>query len=179
MIREPSDQSCQGMQILSRRYLPSSGSITQPAPIVLTYFTAVRDETLTRLSAYRSGTQSAGVVTAKFGVYSVVGDPQVVDGDLTLIAATANDPTIFSTSTVTFIRSTLAPYDLAAGGRYAMAILQVATTTGQLMGNNIPSSISGVLPRIAGTVNAPDLPQIIKAVDIGPSGLLFTGVLLP
>jgi len=73
---------------------------------------------------------------------------------LTLVARTASDTTLFTTSGTVYTRSFdnstggyPSSYALAAGVRYAVAVVVVASATGSLLAGNSPNTLAGLSPR--------------------------------
>lgn len=142
--------------------------------IHLDYFTA--PETASRTSMLKVGGATPAAPTPtmiKFGVYSVA-----ANGDLTLIASTPNDTSLFTVAfqTVTKAFSVACPF--TRGNRYATAILVIsAATMPSLWGG---SGLSGgevtQAPRFHGAVTGQtDLPATITSasVSVGAPALSY------
>jgi hypothetical protein len=121
-----------------------SASVTTISGTV--YWTRIvpyRTITVSNLS-FGNGTASSGLTTARFGIYTRSG------GTFTLQARTASDTTIFNStnSKVTRALDTTggypATYTMTAGTEYWLAVIQVGTTIGPLIYNNISSVSSGI-----------------------------------
>jgi hypothetical protein len=73
---------------------------------------------------------------------------------LTLVARTASDTTLFTTSATVYTRSFdttgsyPSSYALAAGTRYAVAVVVVASSVGTLLAGNAPNTLAGLTPRV-------------------------------
>jgi hypothetical protein len=120
-----------------------------------TYVTIPYDLTVSQITFQGGATASSGLTVARFGLYA---------GGV-LVAQTANDTTLFNTASTTYTRSFdttggfPATYTLTAGTRYGIAVIQVGTTAGSLIGLTSNISLNALDPRIVGITNgAADLP---------------------
>lgn len=160
---------------IGEEVIPRLAENTNAAAIVtgdvrLMYFTARRSETITQMRMITGGTAATATPTAvKFGVYSE--DP--VTGDLTRVALTASDTSIFATINTMYARALLAPFNKVAGQRYAAALfLTTAVATPTLTGISFGSSTTALLtPRVAAKLaGQADLPVSIPAGTLVASG---------
>ncbi len=93
--------------------------------LVLSYFTAHKSETITTLTAYSGATAAAATPTlCRMGIYSVAGN-----GNLTLVASTPNDTTLFATINTAYAKALSVSWAKVAGTRYATALLVVSGAT--------------------------------------------------
>lgn len=124
-------------------------------------FSPVVNMTITKLSAMTSGTAWTGHTLARMGLYTVD-----AAGAVTLVAQTAADATLF-TAVQTVYQRTLdtaggfpASYPLVAGQRYAIGIIGVGQTAGQLRGGSASSVLAQRSPIMGGYVGTglTDLP---------------------
>lgn len=145
-----------GDETMSRR---GSGSTvpTTSGTLYLSFFTAKRSETKTKLGVYTNATAAAATPTyAAMGLYSLA-----ANGTLTQIGVTASDTTLFST-TFTFNERTLTNGGVATviGQRYALGLLIVS---------------AAAMPTFYGSVNsfppAYSLPPFMSATVTGQSAL--------
>ncbi len=113
--------------------------------VLLTYFRAARSLTASTVSTQTRGTAAAGLTLARVGLYEA--DPATGEG--TLLAATANDTSMWTTTFARSTRTLSAPVDLRQGGFYGAAVLAIGTTMPQLYG---PGSApwDGDVPVLAG-----------------------------
>lgn len=90
--------------------------------LMLTYFTAARTETIGTLTVV-TGTTAAGATPTlcRMGIYSVA-----ANGDLTLVASTANDTALFAATSTSYAKALSASVGLTAGDRYAVGVLVVS-----------------------------------------------------
>lgn len=87
-----------------------------------TYFTALKTETIAAITMWSGGTPAAATpTTVKMGVYSVA-----ANGDLTRVAVTANDTSLFATANTKYAKALTASFVKAEGTRYATAVLVVS-----------------------------------------------------
>lgn len=137
---------------------------------VVTYFTPTQNLTVTQIT-FVGGSASSGLTLARFGLYS----------ETTLLARTANDTTIFNTANTNYTRSfdTAGGYpssvNLVAGTRYAVGVIQVGTTPGQIQASKSVVGITFLTPQISGrTVSQTDLPTATPTAGI--ADILFARV---
>jgi hypothetical protein len=128
-----------------------------------TYVTTPYDLTVSQITFQGGATQSSGLTVARFGLYA---------GGV-LVAQTANDTTLFNTASTTYTRSFdtaggfPATYTLTAGTRYGIAVIQVGTTAGSLIGLTSNISLNALDPRIVGITNgAADLPATAPTANV-------------
>ena len=110
----------------------------------LSFFTADKSFTASKVRASTRGTAAATVTLIRFGIYTVDGS-----GDGTLVASTPNDTALFTGTFTTYTKDLSSSYDIVAGQRYAAGWLVVATT---------PPAMYGVQPA---NVNMNQAPRII------------------
>jgi hypothetical protein len=146
----------------------------------LTYFTAHKTETTTQVRVI-SGSTAAGATPTlvRLGLYSVA-----ANGDLTLVASTANDTTLFAAVNSIYTRSWSSSYVKVAGQRYALGIVLVtAAATPIIAGKPSPTAMYGsgelaASPRLTGFSNQTDLPATLAAGSVGSNQQPFYGVIL-
>lgn len=140
--------------------------------ILLTYRRATKTETVTKLQAACGTAAGATPTLVKFGVYSV----NESTGELTRVAITANDTTVFSTLNTGYELTLTAPWQKQAGVMYAYALLIVSTQTlPTIVGlahaaSGAVNSILALPPRITGTVTGQtDLPATVAGGSVAVS----------
>lgn len=124
-------------------------------------FTPVVNMTVTKLSAMTSGTAWTGHTLARMGLYTVDSA-----GAVTLVAQTAADATLFTAAQTVYQRvldttgGFPASYSLVAGQRYAVGVIGVGQTAGQLRGGSSSSVLAQRTPIMGGTIGTglTDLP---------------------
>lgn len=159
------------------------GSIDRKAPLTgvaygasgnltLTYRRAIKTETITKLSMACATAAGATPTLIKFGVYSV----NEGTGDLTLVASTANDTTVFATANTGYEVALTSSFQKTAGNVYAYAILLVSSQTLPTVIGHAHVASAGVNailalpPRITGLVSSQtDLPSTISAGSVAVS----------
>lgn len=110
-----------------------------------TYFAATRAVTVSTIR-FQTGSAAAATSTlARVGLYTVA-----ADGALTLVASCTNKTTFagtFATQACTLTTS----YALVSGQKYAVGLLQVATTPASVLGAWVNAAFMGAAPMLAGT----------------------------
>lgn len=100
----------------------------------LTFFTARKTETVGDIRVIvRVGTVDATL--SKMGLYAVASN-----NEGTLIASTANDPSMFVDEGVQVVRPFTAPVGVIAGQRYAVGLINISPTAD-------PQIVSGIAPQ--------------------------------
>ena len=141
----------------------------------LTYFTARKSETINNIRMLTDNTAAAGTTLARMGIYSVG-----VNGDLTLVAATANDTTLFNAMYSPFSRALTAPFNKLKGNRYAAALLFIGTTPPTITGLTVSGADASLPPRLCGIVaGQTDLPPSITAGSVTEDYRLFQATITP
>ena len=139
-----------------------------------TFFTPLKTLTLDEISVSSAGTASSGTTLARFGLYTYD------ETTATLVAATANDTTIFGTRNTLYTRafstggSLPATYTLQAGVRYGLAVLWVGSTPGNayVAYGFAPGSVASLSPKLNGAVTSQtDLPTTATPVTTYNTGL--------
>ena len=174
---EEANRLAAGQETFSRIYATGNGIAITSGVLKLAYLTAFRSETINSLKVNTGGTGAAATPTlCRLGLYSVAGN-----GDLTLIASTANDTTLFSSANTGYTKALTSGVAVTKGQRYAVAILVVSgTTMPSLAGIGISISLGGESPRVYGQVNAQaDLPASISAGSIVNGAQLHYAVMVP
>lgn len=134
--------------------------------VYLSYFTADKTESINTLTAFTGSVAAAATPTlCRMGVYSVA-----ANGDLSLLASTANDTTLFAASTTSYPKALSSSFSKVVGQRYAVALIIVSAGTmpnfqgKQLASTNAINSLVRVAPAIIGRqTGQTDLPSSILA----------------
>lgn len=137
----------------------------------LTYLTCDKNVTVTDLVGITSTTAAAATPTlCRMGIYEVD-----ESGDLTLVGSTLNDTGLFAATDTTYAAPLSSPVALAAGTRYAFAVLVVSgATLPTFVGTPIPASEAGLSPRLTGTVSSQtDLPSTIAAGSVSTAAAMY------
>jgi hypothetical protein len=142
----------------------------------LTMFTPTWTATVSSISVASANIATSGSSLIRLGLYTVSGNTA------TLVALTASDTTLFSTTNTLYTRnfSTVsdfpANYTLVAGTRYALGVIVIASTPGslQMAWSSVPGTMSTLAPRITGAVaSQSDLPVSISSMS--PSTISIWG----
>jgi hypothetical protein len=152
-----------GEATMSRRDV-SGFPIVYNGLLLLTYFTARRSEVVSSVRTI-VGTAAVGTTLARIGLYTVASN-----GDLTLVAATATDTSLWATPDAAATKAFSASYSKVRGQRYAVGILSVGTSTAPtLYGRaSLLASECGQPPRLCGYVDAQtDLGAINSTISAG------------
>ncbi len=160
----------------------ASGNLTSlTGELILSYFTARKSETASKVvTTVTNVAASATPTLCRVGIYEVADN-----GDLTLVASSANDVTLWVGSTFAEYESALsAPYAVAAGSRYAVGRLCVTAGTAPNMAaasSNLPSATTlARAPRLTGKVAAQaDIPASISAAAVLGTGGRHWAALVP
>ena len=166
-----------GIETYSRLYGNSNTVTVTSGVLKLTYFTADVALTVGNLKVVTGAIGSSGTAPTlcKLGLYSVA-----ANGDLTRIAITANDVTMFEVAVSEITRAVTSPVAVTQGTRLALAVLVVSTgTLPQLAGATPSITLASISPRIYGQVSSQsDLPATIVA-PVANSNTMHYGVILP
>jgi len=166
-----------GQMIVSRLNInnyvaPTSGTF------IATYFTADHSFLASTLTMYVGSTAAAPTPTlCRLGLYSCN-----ANDDLTLVASTANDTSLYRNAYGTNVVPLTAPYQLVAGQRYAIGYLTVSAATMpnfhglQYPGSATVNTIVRLAPAIVGRLlSQTDLPATITQTSlIGYQALIET-----
>lgn len=154
--------------------LGASGSVR------FTYFTATKSGTYTQLKAVTGTVAAAATPTlCRMGIYSVA-----ANGNLTLIASTPNDTTLFAATNTAYTKATSASFSLVSGQRYAFAVLVVSAAAlpnflGASMAGSYAATEAALDPRLTGNLNTQsDLPAAPTFDLIGANATAFYAVCL-
>lgn len=153
-----------GMEVFPREFADNLNNSLPTGTVSLTYFTAYKTMPVASLRTAVGNTAAAATPTlCKMGLYSVA-----ANGDLTLIASTANDTTLWSAVTTIYTKALAAGVTLQRGQRYALACLVVTSAAAPMLICNQPSSILAAEgPRLTGQLGSQtDLPASITAGSV-------------
>lgn len=162
------DPDSPGVETMRRKEIASTTISILSGTLRLAFFTADRDELITKLIAMSGGTPAAATPTlVRYGLYSVASN-----GDLTLVAASANTTSTFSAADTEY------PLPLSSGGglptsyvcqagfRYALGTIVVSgTTTPTLRGQGagVAANMARDPRQCAFLTGQTDLPTTISA----------------
>lgn len=169
----PDDQLTAGMVTIPR-WSPNVATVSLGASGTeqFTYFTADKAATLTGVTI-RSGSTAAGATPTlvRIGLYSVA-----ANGDLTLIASTANDTTLLAATNTTYTKAFSASATVAYGDRLAIGVLVVSGATMPTLAGvtGTGSAELAVAPRLtASLAGQSDLPSSVTAGSLSATTSLF------
>ena len=141
----------------------------------LTYFTARKTETISTVRMLTDSTAATGLTLARMGIYSVDGG-----GNLTLVASTANDATLFDDAYSPYPKALTSAFAKVKGTRYAFGVLVVAATPPNITGLTVSGADSSLPPRLCGIVaGQADLPASVTAGTVAEDYRLFQSTLTP
>lgn len=147
---------------------PASGTLH------LTYFTARKTETVTKVQTNVSSGAAAGLTLARIGIYSVA-----ANGGLTLVASTPSDTAMWTATFTPYQKTFSVAWAKLAGQRYAVGILGVGTTMPILECIPVRFQASGFAPRIQGEIAAADLPGSVADAALSNQYRVFQAYFLP
>lgn len=142
--------------------------------VAFTYFTPPETVTVSQFSMASAGVQSAGLTQGRMGLYTVSGT------DLTLVARSASDTSLFNATFTIYTRQFdttggyPASYTLNAGERYVFAIILVGSTMPNIYTNgNTAGSVTALSPRLASRLaSQTDLPASVAGASLQNIGAL-------
>lgn len=133
--------------------------------MLIGYFTAAVDFTVTNLLVCSSTTQSATITLGRMGLYSVDGS-----GNLALLQGTTNDTSLLGTGSTVYTKA-ITSTPLTRGSRYAIGLLMVGTTAGSVRGASGVAALTTLSPRTAAAVTGQsDLPDPLAVGSLTTSG---------
>jgi hypothetical protein len=164
-----------GIDTLSRSARSLVGNTSTNGAIFFTYFTPLVNMTVSEITMRSQTPAGSSLTLARMGLYSVDSND-----DMTLVARTANDTTLFTTTNTTYTRSFdttgdyPATYTLVAGSRYASAHIVTGTTVPGIASVSDIGAISGLSPRTNGARSSQtDLTTTNDATDIVNANSIF------
>lgn len=165
-----------GQSTLSRRDATSTTITMTSQALRLTYFQAVKSQTVTSFR-FASGGTAAGVPTLiRFGLYSVA-----ANGDLTLIGSTPNDTSLLNGVSTAYTKNLSTPVAITRGTVYAFGGLVVAATPPTMRGLVLPSPASegSIDPRQSGQLTGQaDLPASVAVGSLADGlNLLYAALI--
>jgi hypothetical protein len=136
------------LDIYPRGEANSTGVAQNSGTIFFVYFTPSVSFTVSSITMVSGSTAAAGLTLARMGIYTMD------ETTATLVARTASDTTLFTTTSTAYTRSLAtaggfpASYTLDAGSRYAVAVISVGTTAPLYSGRLMNAGISALSPRV-------------------------------
>ena len=167
-----------GEATLDRMSWMTDGKQLNNGTLYLSYFTALKTETITKVIAYCGATAGVGATLIRIGIYSVNSGTQA----LTLVASCPSTTSLFNATYSKFTATLSAAFSKVAGTRYAVGVLVLGTSTNpKLCGNWMPlSSMPGEAPRVAAALGSQtDLPASITDASLSSTQDFPGYVLIP
>lgn len=166
-----------GQEIAPKDLFTSDSVALVSGQVSFNYFTAYDTQDVTALRTY-TGTTAAGATPTlcKMGLYSVA-----ANGDLTLMAATANTNTLWNSANASHQANLTAPQKVIKGNRYAFGLIIVtAAALPTVPSRSVPIVLSGVAsPRtFAQLTGQTDLPNAVAAGVLSNGATARYGVLV-
>lgn len=118
-----SEELASGESILPRRAVTSGEATLTPGALCLTYFTAAKTEEIGQVRTCTGPEAADGASLCRIGVYEVDNI-----GNLTLVASTANDTSLWSASNTTSGSAFINSFQKKRGVRYALGCLIVGAS---------------------------------------------------
>lgn len=163
-----------GEEILPRLHTIGGQQVVS-GTVHLTYFTARKTEVINTVRMLSDATAGAGITLARMGIYSVDGG-----GNLTLVASTANDATLFDDIFSPYPKALTGAFNKVKGNRYAFAVLVIGTTMPAITGLTVSGADSSLPPRLCGIFPGQvDLPAAIIAGNVDEDFRLFQATMTP
>lgn len=166
-----------GQETMPRETVDQNNVVTVSGLLELTYFTAYKTELITQIRSYTGNTAAGATPTlCRMGLYSVA-----ANGDLTLIAAHANDTALWAALNTAYTKTLTSSVRVVEGNRYAFGRLIVTAAAAPAWPTQgIAPSLAGVGPRIQGQVAAQaDLPASVAAGTVVSGSVRRYGEILP
>ena len=119
--------------------------------VLYSFFTPLTTLTVSQVTMLSGGTAAAGLTLARIGLVTY----DEATGTATLVAQTASDTSLFTSTRTAYTRSFStaggfpATYTLNAGTRYGVALLCIGTTIPTIQGNNGLAEMSALTPRLS------------------------------
>lgn len=144
-----------------------------------THFTSKKTETVSQVRVV-TGTTAAGATPTlcRIGLYS-----EASNGDLTLIASTPNDTSLFAAASTVYTKSFSTPVAITQGQRYSVGILVVTAAAAPTLLTGLTTlnaTECAIFPRLNGTRTAlADLADPVTNGTIGATAVQIYAALLP
>jgi hypothetical protein len=141
------------------------------------YFKCRKSQTITKIRTVVGGTNQVGATLCRIGLYTVD-----ASDNLTLVASTANDTTLWNTTNTVYETALSSSYAVTRGVRYAIGMLVVGSSQapgflGFTLGN---SAIGNTLPRTGFLIGSQtDLPSSISVGSMTGSNVITYAALVP
>lgn len=179
-VRDTTTALSTGEATLPRQLASSPALQLASGQMVLSYFTAQKTETISKVRLV-CGNQAAaaGATLIRAAIYEVA-----TNGDLTLVGATASDTTLLAAANTAYTANLAQPFTKTAGKRYAVGVLVVSGGTmprlaGVFGAGGIASELAQS-PRQSGAIGSlSDVPSSVTSASVGQWGGQHYTVLTP
>ena len=164
-----------GEEVLPRFTVAGAQPLAASGTLHLTYFTARKTEAITKVRMLTDATAATGVTLARMGIYSVDGT-----GTLTLVAATANDATLFGGTYTPYQRNLTTTFNKVKGSRYAVGVLVIGTTMPVITATTCAGADASLPPRLCAILaGQTDLPVAATNASLAEDYRLFQATITP
>lgn len=168
-----------GEETFSRELFTTASAVTLTTQVVrMAFFTARKTEVTTQVRTFTGTTAAAATPTlCRIGLYLFDGS-----GNASLVAATANDTTLWSATSTAYTRSWATAYTKVAGQRYALGLLCISSAAVPTIGGTAiaQAAEAAQAPAVAGIANGTtDLPSSIAAGGFTATGVRPYAAILP
>ena len=166
-----------GEATMRRREVIAANLATSNGALRLTYFTATKTETISSVRTFTGSTAAVTPGLCRVGIYSVASN-----GDLTLVASTANDTALWGGTSTTYTKALSASFSKVRGTRYAVGTLIVDSATAPThLGNlSLLADEAALSPRLcAAKFSQTDLPPSVTAGTLATTTLQYYSALAP
>lgn len=141
------------------------------------FFTCRKSQTITKIRTVVGSTNQVGATLCRIGLYTAD-----ASDNLTLVASTANDTTLWNTANTVYDKALSSSYAVVRGQRYAVGMLVVGSSQapgllGFTLGN---SAIGNNSPRTGFLIGSQtDLPSTISVGSMTGSNVMTYAALVP
>ncbi len=164
-----------GEEILPRLNVAGAQALAASGTLHLSYFTGRKTEAINNIRMLSDGTAATGTTLARMGIYSIDGG-----GNLTLVAATANDAALFAGTYTPYQRALTTTFNKVKGTRYAVAVLVVGAGMPAITAATCAGADAGLPPRLCGIVaGQANLPATVAAGVVAEDYRIFQATITP
>ena len=164
-VRPQANTLTLGESTMARREVSSNAVTFSSGALRLTHFTATKSETVTQICVPSGGTAAGATPTlVRMGLYRVENN-----GDITLLASTANDTTLFAATATRYTKTLDTPVQKIRGQRYAIGVLVVTAAAAPAFYGSaiVPGILSSQEPKLCTTVaGQTDLPASVASASL-------------
>lgn len=147
LVASNSNRVTSGEELMDRDMTFSEVGL-ETGVMLVSYFTARKTETINNVVTSLLNNVGASNTTARIGIYST----DAAGGLTALLASTANDTALWTTSGANKVKALSSAFNKVAGVRYAVGFLCIGGTMPQLLGIFPATNFSALAPRANGAV---------------------------